>query len=211
MRHFGLFPDEPSVNPGPLSALNVGASLAASAMLPLLGQINLLLTGAFGLGPLKADFMAQYQAALNISISFGDPIAMLKAAIAAVLSVTASLSAALALGIPPINLQVSASLALMAALEVKLGGINLLLDLSLGVRLAGINFLAQLRAALSAGPVAMYGWQELPLASLMGEVGGYNWAADGFYPGDPTMGVLLIAKEPSAAAGFSFLFGLPAI
>lgn len=196
----------------PLGAINVGANLAAAAILPLLAQVNLLLTGAFGLGPLKADLVAQFKAAVAISVSFGDPIAMLKAAIAAILNVTASLQAALALGIPTPSIQVSASIALAAALQVKLGGINLLIDLSLGVRLKGLNFLAQLNGALSLGPATLYTWSDQPMSAFASDVATHNWTIDGYNPADPlcrVSGVMIMAKDPSVYAGFSFLFPMP--
>lgn len=172
-----------------------------------------MLSGAFGLGPLKADLTAQFNASIGISIAFGDPIAALKLAISASASVIAALQASLAIGIPPISIQVSANIALAAALLLKIGGINLLIDLSLGIRLAGINFLAQLQAALSLGGCVLYGWSGQPFAAAIGQVAGYpGYVADGFGPADTTYGVMIVTKAPAAVGSFQFMFapGFPA-
>lgn len=195
-----------TVGPVPIGSFNIGAALAASAMAPLLAQLNFLLIDPFGLGSLKADFSAQFKAQLNFSITFIDPIASLKAAIAGVLGVVASLQASLALGIPPLGIQVSASLGLAAALSVKLAGINLLIDLTLGVRLVGINFLAQLTAAISAGPVVAYGWSGITTTTLKSQIAAYNFGVDGFAPLDTVSGVMLLTKDPGAFTAMSFLF-----
>ena len=85
-------------------------------------------------------------------------------------------------------------------------GINLLIDLTLGVRLAGINFLAQLGAAISAGPAVGYGWSGISMAALQTQIAAYNFLADGFLPGDTVSGVMLLTKSPSAFVGMQFLF-----
>jgi len=166
-----------------------------------------MLAGAFGLGPLKADLVAQFNASIGISIAFGDPLTALKMAIAASISVIAALQASLAIGIPPISIQVSVNIALAAALLLKIGGINLLIDLSLGIRLAGINFLAQLQAALSLGGCALYGWSGQPFVNALGQIVGYpSYPADGFNPPDITYGVMVVTKAPAAVGAFQFMF-----
>jgi hypothetical protein len=206
-------PFDKILGPLPLSACVTGAASAALALPPLLAQIQLMLSGAFGLGPLKADLTAQFNASIGISIAFGDPLAALKLAISASASVIAALQASLAIGIPPISIQVSANIALAAALLLKIGGINLLIDLSLGIRLAGINFLAQLQASLSLGGCVLYGWSGQPFAGAIGQVIGYpNYLADGFGPADTTYGVMVVTKAPAAVGAFQFMFapGFPA-
>jgi len=200
------------VGPVPLNLCVSGAASAALALPPLLAQLQLMLSGAFGLGPLKADLSAQFNASIGISVAFGDPIAALKLAISASASVIAALQASLSLGIPPISIQVSANIALAAALLLKIGGINLLIDLSLGVRLAGINFLAQLQAALSLGGCVLYGWSGQPFGAALAQLGGYPFAADGFAPADNTYGILLVTETPAAVGAFQFMFtpGFPA-
>jgi len=195
-----------TVGPVPLGSINVGAAASATALAPLLAQLNLMLTDPFGIGALKADFVGQFKAQVNFSVQFADPIALLKATISSALSIVASLSASLALGLPPLSIQISASLGLAAALSVKIGGINALIDLTLGVRLAGVNFLAQLNAAIGAGPVVGYGWSGISLATLQGELASYNFGADGFLPFDTVSGVMLLTKDPGAFTGMQFLF-----
>ena len=193
----------------PLGGINVGASLAATAIVPLLAQLQAMLTASFGLGALKADLVAQFKASIGISVAFGDPIAQLKMAIQASIQVVAGLQAALALGLPTISVQVSVSLQIAAVLQIKIGGINLLIDLTLGVRLAGVSFLAQLQAALSAGPATLYAWTNTPMNTIQSQIGSYLFNADGFNPGDNVSGVMILAKDPSFYAGASFLFLMP--
>jgi hypothetical protein len=195
-----------TVGPVPIGTFNIGAAASAAAIAPLLAQLNLVLVDPFGLGALKADFVSQFKANLNFSVSFADPIAALKAAISGVLSVVSSLQASLALGIPALGMQVSASLGLAAALSAKLAGINALMDLTLGVRLAGVNFLAQLSAALSAGPVVAYGWSGITTSDMQTQIASYNFLPDGFAPLDTVDGVMLVTKNPSAFAGMQFMF-----
>lgn len=195
----------------PFGGINAGASLAASAMLPLLAQINLLLTGAFGLGPLKADLVAQFKASIGISIGLSDPIAALKAAISASLQVVAQLRAALSIGLPSLSIQVSAALSLAAALQIKIGGINLLINLSLGIRLAGINFLAQLNLALSLGSCNFYAFFDTPMGTVQGTMATYPFAADGIASASHVTGIMIVAQQPALAAysAFSFMFPIP--
>lgn len=192
--------------PLPLSGVMNGAALAALNLPPLLAQIQALIHGAFGLGPLKADLLAQFKASVAISVSFGDPIAALRAAIQAALQVVASLRVMLSLGIPPINLQVSASLALAASLQVKIGGINLAIDLALGVRLAGLNLLAALQLHLSLGNVSLYGWSEQTMPQVQAQIQAYPFNGDGFLPNQQTYGIMLATATPGASASFAYMF-----
>lgn len=188
-----------------------GAAQAVLALPPLLAQIQVMIAGAFGLGPLKADLVAQFNAAVGITIAFGDPLAALKAAIQASLQVVAALQASLSLSIPPISIQVSASLKLIASLQIKIGGINLLIDLALQVKLPAINLLAQLQAALSLGGLQMYAWSGQNMQVTQAQIAGYGFAGDGFLPINNTYGIMLVTAAPGASASFKTLFypGLP--
>lgn len=201
------------LGPVPMSLALIGSAQAAAVIGPLVAQVQALLAGAFGLGPLKAELVAQFNASINVVVQFGDPLVALRGSIAAIGQILASLRAGLSLGIPPLSIQVSANLSLAAALQAKIGGINLLIDLSLGVRLAGLNLLAQLNAALNfgiSGGLSIYGWHDTPMATLQGTLGSYSFAGDGFAPGDLVTGTLIIAKaSPAAYSSFSFLVAMP--
>src|ERR1019366_3564721 len=184
-----------TLGPVTLGAFNIGAAAAGSAMVPLLAHLNLMLVDPFGIGALKADFVAQFKAQVNFSVTFSDPITLLKQAISSVLQVVASLQVALALGLPPMGIQISASLGMAAALQARIAGINLLIDATLGVRLVGVNFLALLNAAISAGPVVAYGWSGITMATLQAELAAYPFAVDGFLPFNPVSGVMVMTKD----------------
>lgn len=192
--------------PVPMTLALQGSANAAASILPLLAQIQLLLTGAFGLGPLKADLLAQFNAAVGFSIAFGNPLIALKGAVAATAQILAALRAALAIGIAPPTFSVSASLKLAATLQLKLGGINLLIDLSLGIRLAGINFLAQLNLALSLGGLQLYAWEGQDMVTTKAQIAAYNFGPDGFPPLTQVYGVMLVTATPGASGSFKFLF-----
>lgn len=207
-----------TLGPLPTSVVLAGSANVALLLPPILAQIQLMLTGAFGLGPLQLDLLAQFNAAIQFNLSFGlNPLAALKLSISASLQVIASLQATLAAGLTlslglSLNLQVGINLALIANLQLKIGGINLLIDLSLQIRLGGINFLAQLQAALSLGNVVLYSWSDKPMTTVQSQIAAWNFSGDGFLPAQPTYGILLATAAPGASASFRFLFNpaLPA-
>jgi hypothetical protein len=188
---------------GGLGSLNIGAALAASAIIPLIAEIDLAITF---IGGLKADFVAQFNAAVSFQINFSNPLLTLSAGISAALQVIAGLQAALAIGIPPLSVQISASIAIAAAASLKIGLLNIAIDLALGVVGVGVNFLANLQASLSAGPASIYGWSAISMATLQGQIAGHNFTADGFAPASTVYGVLLMTAAPSAFVGMQFLF-----
>ncbi len=194
-----------------LGAINVGLTGAIAAVVPLLAQVDLMLTGSFGLGALLADLSVQLNAALaaqaQILISVTDPIAALKAQLQAILSVQAGISATLALGLPPFAVSVSASAALSASLALKVGGIQALIALVLSLKLPLVSLVGQLNAALSAGPFVLLSVGfDAPstLASSTTEYSGLvGGGVGGILPGDQVYGVILLTKAPSAAVALS--------
>ena len=184
--------------------ISVACAAGANALLilpPILAQIQILIFGAFGLGPLKLELVAQFKAAIGITIAFGNPLLALKLAITASVQVIAALKASLLIGIPPISIQVSASFALIASLTIKIGGINLAIDLALKVKLPAINLIADLKLALSLGNCGLYYWYDQTPAQFQGQI-----AAFGF-PNPPaalTSGVMIVAQAPALAAQTSF-------
>jgi hypothetical protein len=191
--------------------VNVGAAFAVAALIPVLAQLDAVLGAEFGLGSLKADLVAQYKAALDISISLTDPLGSLLAAFSATASALAELEAAIAAGIAPPSLQVdlTAQADLLVALQLKLGGINALLELAASVRLAGINAAGQLQAALGVGPVALYAATNQPLSTLLSQIAAQDYSAEGFSPSDLVSAILILSKAPGFQAGASVLFPMP--
>ena len=143
----------------PLGAINVGLGAELALVVPLLSQFDLMITGQFGLGALLGDISAQLNAALSlqaqIGIQISDPFAQLEALIAAFIQIQAQVSVIIALGLPSLQINLSASLSISAALQLQLGGINLLIQAALAIKLPVVNIIAELQAALSAGPFVL--------------------------------------------------------
>lgn len=196
---------------GTLGSLNPGAAAALVAIAPLLAQIDALLGAQFGLGGLKADLAAQYEASLSLTVSISNPLASMTAALEAAISLVAQIQAALAAGVimPAFSVSAVTQLELVAALQIKLGAINALIELALGVRLDGLTFAGQLQAALSAGPAALYAATGQTLAAALSQIGSHDYSDVGLAPGDTVHVVVLVSKAPSFYAGASFLFPMP--
>jgi hypothetical protein len=195
---------------GTLGEINVGAQLAVAALLPLIGQLDLLLGAQFGLGQLKAELIAQLDAALNLTITAVNPLDSILVAIAGALAAIAGLQASLSAGIALPSINVSASLEVIASLQVRIGGIQALLDLSLGIRLQGLGVHSALAAALSVGPVACYAATGQQLSTLLGQIGSRDYQGEiGIAPFDTVDAVLLLSKAPGFYAGASVLFVMP--
>lgn len=196
---------------GNLGQVNIGAAFAVAALLPVLAQLDAVLGAEFGLGSLKADLVAQYKAALDINISFTDPFGSLQIALAATLAAVAELEAAIAAGVTPPSLQIdiTAQADLLVALQLKLAGINALLELAAQIRLAGLNAAGQLKAALGVGPVALYAATGQSLSGVLGQIAVQDYSAEGFSPSDTVSVILIVSKAPGFQAGASVLFPMP--
>lgn len=196
---------------GTLGSLNIGAAAAAAAIVPLLAQVDLLLGADFGLGSLKADLAAQYTAALQLSATITDPQLQMLTALNAALQAVAQIQGAIDAGLvlPSFQVNAGAQLQLLAALQVKLGAINLLIEAALGVKSAQLAFLTNLRAALDAGPAALYAATGQDLQALLSQISSHNYGDAGFGAGDQVTGILILSKAPSFHAGASVLFPLP--
>lgn len=202
---------------GTLGDVCVAANLMVVLINPLLAQFDAAIFGQFGLGALQAELSAQFNAAiaasLNLGLNISDPTAAFKAALSALLQVEANLKAALSLNLSvEINAQLGAALALAAALKLKLGGIELLLDLSLKVKIPVIELIGQLEANLSLGAFALY-YYEGPcfqvgadLKALMAD--GINLSSH-IDLDAPIFGILLLTKFQSAKGSLQFFFGTP--
>ena len=192
-----------------LGGVNVALNGAVALMVPLLGQVDLMLTGPFGLGAVQADLAAQLNAALaaqfQLTIAVSDPIAALKQQLQALLAVQAGISALLAFGLPPLAVQAQGSLAISAALALKLGGIRLLIQLVLQLKLPLVNLLAGLN--LGAGPFVLMSVGFAAPSTLASSVSEYNALVSGgiggILPGDQVYGVIILTKSPAASAALA--------
>ena len=213
----------------PLGAINVALDGSLTAIVPLLSQVDLMLTGSFGLGSLGATLNLQLQASLsfqlNIGLSLTNPIAALEAQLQAIIQIQASIGVVLALGLPSASVSLSASLSaslgLTAVLGAQVAGIQALISASLAVKLPVVDLVATIGAALSAGPVMLlaFGFPAQgaeSLAGVSGDLSGFvasggitgsgPFGSTTLLPTDSVSGVMLITKDPVAATAMSALF-----
>lgn len=203
-----------------LGELNVGLTAAVGFLNPLGAQIDALL--ALGLGPFEADLALQFNAALaaqaSISLQIGNPLAALQAAIGALAALQAALQAALTL--PPVQLSLSAELtasaALAATLSARLGGLSILIQAALAIKIPAVKAAASLAASLSAGPVFLHQFTADSLSGTMTEIGGFSSGmSDPFNPsnniasGETVSGFLFTSKDPAAFVAMQAIFSTP--
>jgi hypothetical protein len=200
-----------------LGEVNLAATAAVGFMVPLSAQLDLAIFGPFGLSALQAELSAEFNAALSLnaslSISVSNPIAAFQQALAALMQVAASIQAAIASGIPTLGVELSASIAssaaLSAALGTKLGGISALVEAALQVKFGAGQFVGELQASLGAGPIDVltFGFDAPMTAAQVGiESGAMFQALPGILPTDPVSGVMIVTKNPAAAAAIAALF-----
>lgn len=207
------------VPPGPmtLADLNVGASIAANFMVPLGAQIDLAIFGPSGVGSIQADLVAQFNTALSanadLAISLTNPFATFQETLAAVLQQIATLQLAMALGVPSMSIdiatQIAANAALVGSLSGKLGGISALIEGALQVKAGAMQFAGELQANLSAGPIDVltFGFDTPMTATEVGnEAAALFQALPGIAPSDSVSGVMIVTKDPAAAAAIASLF-----
>lgn len=195
-----------------LGQVNIGLAAGLGLMNPLLLQLDLFLTGQFGLGPFLADVQVQFNAAisatLQLSIGISNPLAALQALLLALVQVQASLSVALAFPLPIISIQASAQIAaiasLSAALALKIGGIKALLAGGLAVKIPALQFVGKFAAALSAGPVHLLSFTGDNLLTTGTQISSQFSAglgpSDPIAPGEQVSGILIVTKDPAVFA-----------
>lgn len=202
--------------------INVAGSAALALLNPMAFQFDALLSGQFGLGALQADISAQFEAALSLQVELGlqisDPRIGLQISLSAMADLAAGLQAALSLGLPTVSAELSAGLsasaALSASLSAKLGGISALIEIALSVKIPAVNFLAELEANLSAGPISLISFgfngssfDPEPLSSVGGQLQAlFSGGLTGIAPGDEVAGIILLTKTPSAGVAISAMF-----
>ena len=192
-----------------LGQINIGLAAGIGLMNPLLLQLDLFLTGQFGLGPFLADIQAQFSAAiaatLQLSIGISNPLQALQALLTALAQIQASIAVALAFPLPVLSVQASAQLsaiaALSASLSLKIGGIKALISAGLGAKIPALKFVANFTAALSAGPVHLLSFTGDPLGVTGGQIAAQFASGLGpsnpINPVEPVSGVLLVTKDPA--------------
>lgn len=193
--------------------INIGLAAALGFLNPLALQLDLMLTGMFGLGPflasLQAQFSAAISAALNIGLQIGNPLVAIQALITAFAQLQAALQAVLAIGLPSVQLtlglQLSAVASLIATLQLQIGGIKAMIAAALAIKIPAVQFIAELAANLNLGPVWLISFTGDSLATTGTDISTQFTAGlgppDQIFPADLVSGVLLVTKNPSAYAG----------
>lgn len=191
-----------------LGGINIGMAVALGLINPLLLQLDLFLTGQFGLGPFLLDIQIQFNAAISAALQLGlnisDPLQAIRALIMVVAQLQASLAVALSFGLPTVSLQIGAQiaavLALTGTLALKLGGIQAMISAGLAVKIPMLKFVGEISAALNAGPMHLLSFTGTSLVTA-GSLIASQFAAglgpdDPLLPSDPVMGLVLVTKDP---------------
>lgn len=198
---------------------NVGAAAAVGAINPLGAQIDGLLAGA--IGPFQALLAAQLNASLvaqaNIQLQITDPLAALRALLAALVELQASINAALAL--PPLQVSLSAELsaaaALAATLQAQLGPLQLLINAALDIKIPFIRLAADLGASLNVGPFFAFNFDNANLSGAGAEIAalfsaGLDDGTNTIAPnGEAVFGIVIVSKELSLSGHLSAIIDVP--
>mgnify|MGYP000464945629 CR=1 FL=1 len=197
---------------GPIGAINVGLFAAVGLLGPLLLQIDLMLFGSLGIGALHANFSAQLsaslQASLDIGLSIANPFVGFSIALSAIAVLSAQITLALSGALPTfsinVSLQLSANASLVASLTAQLGGLELLIQAALLLKIPALEFLARLD--LSAGPFLVASWENMPLRDGAGQFqldasNGMNYGPMTIGATESTYGVVVFTKSPTAWIG----------
>ena len=204
------------VTSGTLGEINVGLAAALGFLNPLGAQLDALI--GLALGPLTFDLQVRLNAALalqaTLSLQIGlNPLVNIQLALQAVAQLQAALQAALTL--PPITLslgaELSAAAGLAGALSARLGGLEVLIQAALAVKIPAAKLAAQLAAQLSAGPAFLHTFSGDTLATTGGQISsefaaGLVDGSNTIDPGDSVFGVLITTKSPTVAAGLTAIF-----
>ena len=184
----------------------------------LSAQLDVALFGALGvsLGAIQADLAVQLQAAIqagiNIGLSISNPFIGFQLALAGAAALMAQIQAALAGALPVIGLnvggQLSAVLAIAAELKIKLGLLNAMIQVLLGLK-------AQIIIPnLALGPVALYTFEPSNPTPTLASVGNalateFNIGLNpqtGLHATDAAYGIVLVTGVSQAAQALFKLF-----
>jgi hypothetical protein len=199
---------------GSLGSFNAGLTGAIALLNPLSANLDLLIS--LGLGPYQADLSVQFNAALSASatltLQISDPLANLRLAISAVAQLQAALQAALSLPTITIGLsaELSASMALAGALSFKLGGIKLLLEAAIQIKIAAMKFVGDLQVGLSLLGAAAFSFSGDPMDVTGGQIqalfaGPIGPPGQEIQPTDIVHGVVLMTKLPAVKAALNVI------
>jgi hypothetical protein len=199
---------------GTLIDINVAAAGSLTILNPLLAQIDFTLFGSLGLGSLQANLSAQLSAALQASLDLGlgisNPFVGFAAALAGIAVLQATITLALSGAIPAISLEIGVQLSALASfaalLGVQIGGLEALIQAGIAVKLPAVTFAGALAGALSAGPIFVISWENIPMSVAGSAINadfstGLTLGPNTILPGEAVYGVLLVTKAPSAWAG----------
>lgn len=151
---------------GTLGNINVGLAAAVAFLNPLGAQIDALIS--LGLGPFQLNLNAQLNAMIAVQVNLPLPAVAIQGAIDAAASLVASLTVSLELPFPSIALSADIS----GDISLQIGGLDLLIEAALAIKIPAINAAAALSAALSAGPAILLTFDGISTATPMSAVGG---------------------------------------
>ena len=199
----------------PLSGINLGLNDTVAAVGPLLAQVDLSLTGPFGLGAASTDISEQLTAALSttadLSLTVSNPAASIAEQTAAIEQILQSLAVSAAFDLPAISADVTSSLGAAAAIAATLGaqsqGIQSLIAETTNVKNPLANLSAQFAEVLSVGPFPLLSvGYDAPTTLAAAAADFASLAAAGFgglLPSSTVYGVIFLTDSPSAAAALS--------
>jgi hypothetical protein len=124
--------------------VNVALGYGVTLMAPLLPQIDLVLFGTFGLGPMAIDFQARLDAALSITVVRPDVW------VTGQLKAMADLMAGISAGVVLPGIAANVNVGVAADLSAKLFGINAVIDATLALKLPAVAAVGEMTAAMNA-------------------------------------------------------------
>lgn len=206
---------------GTLGTFNVGLAASVGEVIPLGGQVDLLI--ASGLGPFQQDLSSQLNAALaasaNLTVSIANPYAGIQSVLASLGNIQAALAQALTLpqipGEPTVqySTQLSAVTALASTLGAQLGALQQSMDLANQVKTAALSTATELTGSINAGPAFFFDFNDTlgaagaQIASLFS--GGLVDGTNVILPTQQVYGVVLLSSMPSVQTALSAIIKAP--
>jgi hypothetical protein len=192
-----------------LGGVNIALAASLGLLNPLTAQLDLFLTGSFGLGPFMADLQGQFAAAIgaqaSLALQVSNPFLAIQTALTSFANLAAALQAALAFGMPTLGIQlgaqVAAAAALGATLQIKIGGIKALIKGAAAVKIPAIAFVGEMAGAISAGPLHLLSFTGSTLSTTGAQISSMFNAglgpSDPILPGEIVLGLILVTKDPA--------------
>ena len=195
---------------GDIGSVNVGLFAAFGLLGALLANLDFMLYGSIGIGALHANFSLQLQASLQASLELGLNISNPFIGFSIALSAIATLQVEIALALSgqitfslDVSFQLSANVSLQASLMAQLGGLELVLQAAIALKIPVVEFMARLN--LSAGPLLVASWTDMRLDQAASQVqldaaNGMSYGPITINAWEPTYGVVILTKSPAAWA-----------